>query len=234
MDSTGNNQNKLDSYLAWIHEHIINCINNWQIDEANKEIEKTIQLCKDLTKRLCDVSANWEICKIQPWVNYNTTNEQTHSIYFENEEIFRKSNVELSIKNFLNKIYEKYNDFLFDKIFFIKVTSDDIKPIYFFSIFADSIQHRLNNIEDFKKRFKDNITECWEGFLRQEIGEGEWAISKWNWSKCVDLIFKINDYVVCFKYSQWNINDIEIKTWLDHEQLLKLIYTMYKEIQAKL
>lgn len=225
---------EFDSHLEGIQWNISNCINNWQIDEANAKIEKTIVMCKNLAKKLCDASASWQMCQIDPTKQSWWNEEQNHSIYFENEELFRKANIELSIKNFLNKIYENYNDFLFDKIFFIKVTTDDIKPIYFFSIFADSIQERLKNIEDFKKRFKDNIKECGEWFLRQEIDEWEWAISKGNWSKCIDLIFKLKDYIVCFKYSEWNINDIEIKTWLDHEQLLKLIYTMYKEIQAKL
>lgn len=234
MNNDKENQVNFESHLNWIQEHIINCIHKWQINEANANIEKIIVMCKNLTQKLCDESSKWEVCKVNFDPNYNWNEEQTHSIYFENEGLFRKANIEISIKNFLNNIYENYNDFLFDKIFFIKVTSNEIKPIYFFSIFADSIQHRLKNIEDFKKRFKDNITECWEWFLRQEIDEWEWAISKWNWSKCVDLIFKMKDYIVCFKYSEWNINDIEIKTWLDHEQLLKLIYTMYKEISVKL
>lgn len=228
------NENKLDIHLVGIQEHIDNCIKNWQLDEANKNLEKTILLCKNLTKKLCDLSKEWESCTLYSSINPQWTNQQTHSIYFENEEWFRKANVEIIIKNFLNQIYEKYNDFLFDKIFFISVTSDDIRPIYFFSIFADSIQHRLDNLQDFKKRFKENIKDCGEWFLRQEIDEWEWVISKWNGSKCIDLIFKIKEYIVCFKYSQWNINDIEIKTWLDHEQLLRLIYWMYKELKEKL
>ncbi|MEF2174977.1 MAG: hypothetical protein V3575_00785 [Candidatus Absconditabacteria bacterium] len=234
MNNDKENQVNFESHLNGIQEHIINCIHKGQINEANANIEKIIVMCKNLTQKLCDESSKGEVCKVNFDPNYNGNEEQTHSIYFENEGLFRKANIEISIKNFLNNIYENYNDFLFDKIFFIKVTSNEIKPIYFFSIFADSIQHRLKNIEDFKKRFKDNITECGEGFLRQEIDEGEGAISKGNGSKCVDLIFKMKDYIVCFKYSEGNINDIEIKTGLDHEQLLKLIYTMYKEISVKL